>query len=38
VIVQAGQSEPGRELAARTAEVVFTAHQNLPTPRPSTAT
>ena len=29
VIVQAGQSEPGRELAARTAEVVFTAQQNL---------
>ena len=29
VIVQAGQSEPGLELAARTAEVVFTAQQNL---------
>lgn len=29
VIVQAGSSEPGRELAARTAEVVFTANQTL---------
>ena len=29
VIVQAGQSEPGLELAARTAEVVFTAQQSL---------
>jgi FMN-dependent oxidoreductase (nitrilotriacetate monooxygenase family) len=29
VIVQAGQSEVGRELAARTAEVVFTAWQSL---------
>ena len=29
VIVQAGQSEDGRRLAARTAEVIFTAHQNL---------
>lgn len=29
VIVQAGQSEPGRELAARSAEVVFTARQSL---------
>lgn len=29
VIVQAGQSAPGRELAARTAEVVFTAQQSL---------
>lgn len=29
VIVQAGQSEPGLSLAARTAEVVFTAQQNL---------
>lgn len=29
VIVQAGQSEPGKELAARTAEVIFTAQQNL---------
>lgn len=29
VIVQAGQSEPGLELAARTAEVVFTVQQNL---------
>ncbi len=27
VVVQAGSSEPGKELAARTAEVVFTAHQ-----------
>ncbi len=27
VLVQAGSSEPGKELAARTAEVVFTAHQ-----------
>lgn len=29
VIVQAGQSDEGRELAARTAEVVFTAWQSL---------
>lgn len=29
VIVQAGQSEDGRELAAQSAEVIFTAHQNL---------
>nr|WP_234406071.1 LLM class flavin-dependent oxidoreductase [Methylobacillus glycogenes] len=29
VIVQAGGSETGRELAAETAEVVFTAHANL---------
>lgn len=29
VVVQAGQSEPGLELAARTAEVVFTAQQSL---------
>ncbi|MEP7456446.1 LLM class flavin-dependent oxidoreductase [Phyllobacterium sp. SB3] len=29
VIVQAGSSEPGRDLAARTAEVIFTAHQNI---------
>ncbi|MFL6797158.1 MAG: LLM class flavin-dependent oxidoreductase [Xanthobacteraceae bacterium] len=29
VIVQAGQSEQGRELAAETAEVVFTVQQNL---------
>jgi FMN-dependent oxidoreductase (nitrilotriacetate monooxygenase family) len=29
VLVQAGSSEPGRELAARTAEVVFTAQQTL---------
>lgn len=26
VLVQAGSSEPGKELAARTAEIVFTAH------------
>lgn len=31
VIVQAGQSEDGRGLAAATAEVIFTAHQNLGT-------
>lgn len=30
VIVQAGSSGPGRELAARTAEVVFTIQQTLP--------
>lgn len=29
VIVQAGSSEPGKELAAYSAEVVFTAHQTL---------
>ncbi|MFC3057971.1 LLM class flavin-dependent oxidoreductase [Paenirhodobacter populi] len=29
VIVQAGSSEPGKDLAARTAEVVFTAQQTL---------
>ena len=29
VIVEAGQSEAGRELAARTAEVVFTVQQNI---------
>jgi FMN-dependent oxidoreductase (nitrilotriacetate monooxygenase family) len=29
VVVQAGSSEPGKELAARTAEVVFTAQQTL---------
>lgn len=29
VVVQAGSSEPGKELAARTAEVVFTASQSL---------
>jgi FMN-dependent oxidoreductase (nitrilotriacetate monooxygenase family) len=29
VIVQAGQSEDGRRLAAATAEVIFTAHQSL---------
>ncbi|AJE45842.1 LLM class flavin-dependent oxidoreductase [Celeribacter indicus] len=31
VIVQAGQSEDGRGLAAATAEVIFTAHQHLDT-------
>lgn len=31
VIVQAGQSEDGRGLAASTAEVIFTAHQSLDT-------
>ena len=30
VVVQAGSSEAGKELAARTAEVVFTAQQTLP--------
>ncbi|OTG84187.1 nitrilotriacetate monooxygenase [Acinetobacter sp. ANC 4558] len=29
VVVQAGSSEPGRDLAARYAEVIFTAHQEL---------
>ena len=29
VVVQAGSSEPGKALAARTAEVVFTAHQTI---------
>ncbi|MBB3458446.1 FMN-dependent oxidoreductase (nitrilotriacetate monooxygenase family) [Rhizobium sp. BK313] len=29
VLVQAGSSDPGKELAARTAEVVFTAHQTI---------
>jgi len=29
VIVEAGTSDPGRELAARTADVVFAAHQTL---------
>ncbi len=29
MIVQAGASEPGRELAARTAEMIFTANQTL---------
>lgn len=29
VIVQAGSSEPGRDLAAKYAEVIFTAHQDL---------
>ncbi|WP_264673496.1 LLM class flavin-dependent oxidoreductase, partial [Acinetobacter sp. YZS-X1-1] len=29
VIVQAGQSEDGRELAAKYAEVIFTAQQSL---------
>ena len=33
VIVQAGQSDAGRELAARTAEVLFTVPQNLDTAR-----
>lgn len=31
VIVQAGQSESGRSLAAQTAEVIFTSHQHLHT-------
>lgn len=31
VIVQAGQSDDGRGLAAATAEVIFTAHQNIKT-------
>lgn len=31
VVVQAGQSEDGRDLAASTAEVIFTAHQKLST-------
>ncbi|HEY0032704.1 MAG TPA: NtaA/DmoA family FMN-dependent monooxygenase, partial [Devosia sp.] len=31
VIIQAGQSEDGRGLAAATAEVIFTAHQHLAT-------
>ena len=31
VVVQAGQSEDGRDLAAQTAEVIFTAHQKLET-------
>lgn len=30
VVVQAGSSEPGKELAARTAEAIFTAQQTLP--------
>ena len=29
VLVQAGSSEPGREIAARSAEAIFTAHQTL---------
>jgi FMN-dependent oxidoreductase (nitrilotriacetate monooxygenase family) len=33
VVVQAGSSEAGRELAARTAEVVFTAQPDLPAAR-----
>lgn len=33
VIVQAGQSDDGRGLAAATAEVIFTAHQKLDTAR-----
>lgn len=31
VVVQAGQSEDGRGLAAQTAEVIFTAHQHIET-------
>jgi FMN-dependent oxidoreductase (nitrilotriacetate monooxygenase family) len=31
VVVQAGQSEAGRDLAAESAEVIFTAHQRLDT-------
>ncbi|MBP1318291.1 LLM class flavin-dependent oxidoreductase [Herbaspirillum sp. 1130] len=31
IVVQAGSSEPGQELAAKTAEVVFTAQQNYDT-------
>lgn len=31
VIVQAGQSDAGRDLAAETAEVIFTAHQSIGT-------
>lgn len=30
VIIQAGSSEPGQHLAAKTAEVIFTAQNNLP--------
>ncbi len=33
VIVQAGSSEPGRQLAARVADVVFTTHQSLSSAR-----
>ena len=29
IIIQSGSSEPGQQLAARTADVVFTAHQTL---------
>lgn len=29
VVVQAGSSEPGKALAARTAEIIFTAHQTI---------
>ena len=29
IIIQSGSSEPGQQLAARTADVVFTAHQSL---------
>jgi alkanesulfonate monooxygenase SsuD/methylene tetrahydromethanopterin reductase-like flavin-dependent oxidoreductase (luciferase family) len=38
VIVQAGASEAGRQLAAETAEVVFAAGGNLEAARPSTPT
>lgn len=37
VIVQAGSSHPGRELAARTAEIVFTAQPDLESSRDFTA-
>jgi FMN-dependent oxidoreductase (nitrilotriacetate monooxygenase family) len=33
VIVQSGSSEPGQQLAARTADAVFTAHQSLDSAR-----
>jgi N-acetyl-S-(2-succino)cysteine monooxygenase len=33
IIVQSGSSEPGQQLAARTADVVFTAHQSLDSAR-----
>jgi N-acetyl-S-(2-succino)cysteine monooxygenase len=38
VVVQAGASEAGREFAARTAEVIFTAQQTLAEARPFTGT
>jgi len=38
VIAQAGSSEAGRELAARTADVVFTAQTKIDEARPSTPT